>query len=232
MKRIKLFTAFTIVSAVLTLAGCRAGGDNTGRAYMPDMAYSRAVESYSLLDSTKFTTDHNRLGQEIYYNSKPVEGTIDTGTLQAFLAPLSDSVGGLYAVSNATKNPLPPLSHTDSLEAGRLFNIYCAVCHGDKAGNNGPVGGKVGGVKSIVAASPGYSDGRLFHVINYGQGNMGSYASQLSRKQRWMIIQYIRTLEPKPEGAEAATSTTTQQAAPVVMTPAKADSNGAKKAKN
>jgi mono/diheme cytochrome c family protein len=61
---------------------------------------------------------------------------------------------------------------------------------------------KIGGVKSIVTASPGYSDGRIFFVMTYGQANMGSYASQLSREQRWRIVQYIRTLEPKRAAAE------------------------------
>lgn len=214
MKRLTLFTVITGVAASLILTGCgAAGGNNPGKTYMPDMAYSRAVESYAPLDSANFTNDPAARGKEIFYNSKPVEGTLRIGDVAPFEAPLSDSAGGLYTVSNATKNPLPPLQGKDSAEAARLFNIYCAICHGDKGGNNGPVGAKVGGVKSIVAASPGYSDGRIYHVINYGQGNMGSYASQLSRKQRWMIIQYIRTLEPKPEaaaatsGAPAATAT-------------------------
>ncbi len=219
MKRIKLFTAITVISAAVSLAGCGAGGENPGRVYMPDMAYSRAVESYAPLDSTKFTNNPDRLGKEIFYNSKPVEGTMRMGEVEPFAAPLEDSVGQLYTVSNATKNPMPPLTTKDSLEAGRLFNIYCAVCHGDKAGSNGPVAPKVGGVKSIVAASPKYSDGRIFHVINYGQGNMGSYASQLSREQRWRIIQYIRTLEPKPESGVTAAA----------AAPAKADSMTAKK---
>jgi len=36
---------------------------------------------------------------------------------------------------------------------------------------------------------------------------MGSYASQLSRQQRWMIIHYIRTLQPKPAADSTATAT-------------------------
>ena len=48
--------------------------------------------------------------------------------------------------------------------------------------------------KAIIAASPGYGDGTMFHVMTYGKNNMGSYASQLSREQRWRIVQYIRTL--------------------------------------
>lgn len=219
MKQLKLFTAITVISAAMFLSSCGGSHDKPGRVYMPDMAYSRAVESYALLDSTKFTSDPNHLGKEIFYNSKPVEGTLRQGDVEAFAAPLSDSAGGLYTVSNAIKNPLPPLAGKDSVEAARLFNIYCAVCHGDKGGNNGPVAPKVGGVKSIVASSPTYSDGRIFHVINYGQGNMGSYSSQLSRKQRWMIIQYIRTLEPKPEPGTAATQAV--PAAPVTDSAAK-----------
>jgi hypothetical protein len=33
---------------------------------------------------------------------------------------------------------------------------------------------------------------------------MGSYAGQLSRLQRWQIIQYVRTLQPKAESAKGA----------------------------
>ena len=198
MKRFNFFTAAAITVTTIVLVSCN-GNDKPGRIYMPDMTYSRAVESYALLDSTKFTNDPSHLGKEIFYNSKPVEGTMGMDEVEPFAAPLSDSAGGLYTISNATKNPMPPLVGKDSLETARLFNIYCAICHGDKAGSNGPLAPKIGGVKSIVAAAPNYSDGRIFHIINYGQGNMGSYASQLSRKQRWMIIQYIRTLVPKLE---------------------------------
>ena len=51
MKRFKLFTAVAFVSAVVLLASCGRSKDDPGRVYMPDMAYSRAVESYALLDS-------------------------------------------------------------------------------------------------------------------------------------------------------------------------------------
>jgi mono/diheme cytochrome c family protein len=67
----------------------------------------------------------------------------------------------------------------------------------------------LGGVKSIIALSPTYSDGRIFHVMTYGQNNMGSYASQLSREQRWRIVQYIRTLEPKIKVTAPATAGST-----------------------
>ena len=44
----------------------------------------------------------------------------------------------------------------------------------------------------------------MFHSLQYGKNNMGSYAPQLSRQQRWQIIQYVRTLQPKAAPAKGA----------------------------
>jgi hypothetical protein len=195
MKKIAIISTLILTTAVVFIS-CDSKRQ-PGKVYMPDMAYSRAYESYALRDSTKFSMDLSDAGHKIFYNSQPVNGTIKRGELFPFTVP-NDS-NGLINLSSLVKNPLSVLSKPDSLEASRLFNINCAVCHGAKAEANGPVAAKIGGVKSIIAASPGFSDGRLFYVMTYGQNNMGSYASQLDRKQRWMIVQYIRTLEPKKE---------------------------------
>jgi mono/diheme cytochrome c family protein len=194
MKKIAIIS-FLLISAVAIISSCDSKRE-PGKIYMPDMAYSRAYETYALRDSLKFTMDPSEAGHKIFYNNMPVNGTMKRGELSAYTVP-NDS-NGLLNLSSLVKNPLAPLTKTDSLEAARLFNINCAVCHGAKAEANGPVAAKIGGVKSIIAGSPGYSDGRLFHVMTYGQNNMGSYASQLDRKQRWMIVQYIRSLQPKP----------------------------------
>jgi mono/diheme cytochrome c family protein len=201
MKRITFLTAIAIATIIVTVTSCDSKRE-PGKVYMPDMAYSRAYETYAVHDSAKFTTDISAAGHKIYYNSQPVSGTVKRGELFPYTVP-NDS-NGLLNLSSLVKNPLPPLSKADSAEAGRLFNINCAVCHGAKAEANGPVAAKIGGVKSIIAASPGYSDGRIFYVMQYGQGNMGSYASQLDKKQRWMIVQYIRKLEPKKEATATA----------------------------
>lgn len=214
MKKTVIISAL-IISAVTAVVSCKSKRD-PGTIYMPDMAYSRAYETYALRDSTVFTTDPADAGHKIFYNSLPVNGTMQRGEIAPYTVP-NDS-NGLLNLSALVKNPLPQPNTADSLEAGRLFNINCAICHGPKAEANGPVGAKVGGVKSIVASSPTFSDGRLFHVMTYGQNLMGSYASQLSRKQRWMIVHYIRSLEPK-------TAVTAAPAAVAV----KADSATAKK---
>jgi len=199
MKKIAII-ATLVLSMAAVFIGCK-DKRSPGSVYMPDMAYSRAYESYAKRDTTVFTMDPNDASHKIFYNSKPVAGTIRRGELFPFNVP-NDS-NGLLNLSSLVKNPLAPLTTTDSIEAGRLFNINCGVCHGAKGEANGPVAPKVGGVKSIITASPGFSDGRIFFVMEYGQNNMGSYASQLSREQRWRIVQYIRTLEPKAAAASA-----------------------------
>jgi hypothetical protein len=200
MKKIAIIASF-ILTTMVVFVSCDSKR-KPGKVYMPDMAYSRAYETYAPNDSAIFTTNMADANHKIYYNGQPVSGTMKRGELAPYTVP-NDS-NGLLNLSSQIKNPLPPLTHVDSMEAARLFNINCAICHGAKAGNNGPVSLKLGGVKNILASSPGYSDGRIYHVLTYGQNNMGSYASQLDRKQRWMIVQYIRSLEPK---VTAATTT-------------------------
>ena len=214
MKRINFLTAILISALAVALSSCDEK-QKPGKIYMPDMTYSRAIETYSLLNDTVFTTDPSKAGREIFYNSKPVDGTVAVGELFAYTLP-NDSAG--YKLSAEVKNPLPPLTGKESEEASRLFNINCAICHGAGGLANGPLAtsGKIGGVANLT--TPAYvamADGTMFHSINYGKNNMGSYASQLSRKQRWQLVQYIRTLQPKATAAETP--------APVAVS-AKADS--------
>ena len=214
MKRIAIISALMVITGIF-MVSC----DNKrqpGKIYMPDMAYSRAYKSYTARDSSVFTMNLAEAGARIFYNNLPPAGTIKRDEEFPFpVVPVTangvvDS-NALINLSSQVKNPLGALTSKDSAEASRLFNINCAICHGPKAENNGPLSSKVPGVKSIVASSSGYSDGRIFYVMTYGQNNMGSYASQLDRKQRWMIVQYIRTLEPKSAPAAVPDSTATKK---------------------
>jgi cytochrome c553 len=219
MKRTTFFTAITIATAVV-LVSCGGGNEKPGKIYMPDMAYSRAVETYALLDSTKFTNNPADIGKGIFYNSKPVVGTMKTDDVPPY--NIADDSAG-YVQSALVKNPMPPLTGKDSVETARLFNINCGICHGIDGKANGPlaVSGKVGGIVNLTLDQfVKMADGTMYHSIHYGKNNMGSYASQLSSKQRWQIVQYVRTLQPK------TAATATPAAAPSV-----ADSTVAMKTK-
>lgn len=195
-----------VFSALLALASC---DDNSkpGRIYMPDMAYSRAYETYMKRDTAFFTTDPaEKGGKMIYYNGAPAAGTIKRGEMFAYTLP-NDSNG--YRMSSAVKNPVDSMSGAEMAEAGRLYNINCGVCHGEKGTGNGPLAERIGAVANLTL--PNYvsmTDGTMFHSITYGKNNMGSYASQLNRKQRWQVISYVRTLQPKAAGPAAKADST------------------------
>ena len=35
----------------------------------------------------------------------------------------------------------------------------------------------------------------MYHTLTFGKGMMGSHASQLNPKDRWMVIQYVKYLQ-------------------------------------
>ncbi len=221
MKRITYITAILVAGVAISVASCDSKRE-PGKVYMPDMAYSRAYESYAAHDSALFTMDPNDKGAKIFYNSMPAAGTIKRGELFPF--PLAKDTNN-YKIAGTVKNPFDSLSKADLTEAGRLFNINCAICHGEKATGNGPLGtsGKIGAIANLTLDQyVNMPDGQMFYSITYGKNDMGSYASQLTRAQRWSIIKYVRTLQPKKEAAAATPATGT-------ASPAKTDSATAKK---
>lgn len=173
--------------ATVVMVSCK-DKRSPGRVYMPDMAYSRAYETYS------GNEDLQKKG--INYTSMPVPGTIARGDfLQIYNLP-NDSAG--YNASFSVKNPIPADS-IDMAEAERLYNVNCAICHGAKLDGNGPIYN--GGNGPYPAAPRNFllpelkamGDGTYFHAMTYGRGQMGSYASQMNTVERWMVVAYIRS---------------------------------------
>ena len=216
MKKISIITG--LISAVILLAGCRFNNRSEGHAYMPDMVYSRAYETYAALDSSKFTNDTAQAGGKIYYDRMPVAGTVAREEMPAF--PLAmDKAGDStnYVASKSVMNPLPTLSTADSVEAARLYLVNCGICHGTKLDGNGPLYNDGNGPfaakpKNLVSdpTTTSMPDGQMFYSVTYGKNAMGSYASQLSTKQRWMVIHYIKGMQAavsKPAQTQKADST-------------------------
>ena len=187
---------FILTSAFISCRNKR----EPGRVYMPDMAYSRAYEAYA----------PNNLKQEgINYINHPVDGTIRRGDLFAYTL-LNDSNG--YRMSTGVKSPLATLDTTQMLEAQRLYSINCAICHGANLDAQGPlaVSGKVGGIANLkLDQYIKQAEGQMYHVVTYGKGNMGSYAAQLDKKQRWMVVQYVKSEQTKGSAAAKDSSSTT-----------------------
>jgi mono/diheme cytochrome c family protein len=212
MKRILI--AAGVFSLALGFVSCGgAKGDDPGHAYMPDMYYSRAYETYGYNDVGGELDSLKRRG--ITYTGMPVPGTVARGEMASY--HLTNDSAGL-AAANSLKNPLDSMAATKGAmkEAERLYLVYCGICHGDKLDGNGPL--KAGGAyapQPAMFTAPNIkalSDGHYFHVVTYGIRTMGSYASQLTPEQRWWVIKYIRSKQGG-SGASTADSTGTKATA-------------------
>ena len=207
----KIVFAASAFSIGLALIGCGgASGNDPGRAYMPDMYYARAYEAYGYnMVEGEYDSLRNR---GIVYNGLPVPGTIARGEMLP--NHLTADTLGLKA-ADAVANPMATARNPQQLKEGeRLYLINCGICHGTALDGNGPLWKNGEGpypAKPQVlndAQAKGWTDGHYYHVITFGKGQMGSYASQLTPQQRWIVINYIRS---KQGGASADTTATEAQ---------------------
>jgi mono/diheme cytochrome c family protein len=180
MKTIYKITILLGLSALVT--SCH---DNSkpNYQYMPNMYEPVSYNTYSESDAFK----NGKEGQ------LPVEGTINRG-YEVYDYP--NTPEALVAVKAADlKSPIDTLSTEDMDKAKGLFEIYCAICHGNGGNGQGKLvtQGKFLGV-------PSYKDrvinqGSIFHVQTYGLNSMGSYANQLNPHERWLVAAYVMKLK-------------------------------------
>jgi mono/diheme cytochrome c family protein len=96
----------------------------------------------------------------------------------------------------ATEFPFPITQ--DIVEHGfQRYMIYCVVCHDPLGTGYGKI------VERGYTRPPSYHIqrlreapvGYLFRVITEGYGSMPSYAAQISPRDRWAIVAYLRALQ-------------------------------------
>lgn len=195
----KLSIIVLVVGLVAVVQSCSDIQRKPSRVYMPDMAYSRAYETYS---DTRYLTDAG-----INFNARPVQGTVKRGDT-AFYEIKADTTGG-YEASVNLKNPLGPLDSAQKVEAHRLYLVNCGICHGNELKGNGPLHTRSDGTDGPYSPAPAnfvdpavqggkyfaMPEGTMFYSMTYGKNMMGSYASQVSPEQRWMIVSYIKSMQ-------------------------------------
>jgi mono/diheme cytochrome c family protein len=185
----KSLKAGLVVTAAVALFSCGTRR-SPGRAYMPDMTYSVAYETYAPAQQRLAASAKAKNELTPFYSGLPVPGTIARGDMLPY--GLKNDTAGL-AKSATIKNPLD-LAKVDLKESERLFLINCAICHGTKLDGNGPLYSGGNGpfqAKPADLIASTMTEGNMFHVVTYGKGAMGSYASQLTPQQRWMVIDYV-----------------------------------------
>ena len=119
---------------------------------------------------------------------KPVEGTVARNFIPY-------EYKGLTAPVVPLSNPLIPTPEVLQLGKKR-FLTFCSPCHGNFADGDSRLNNQFPNPPSLHSEKVrGWQDGNIYHVITNGQNVMPSYASQLSRDERWAVIHYIRTLQ-------------------------------------
>lgn len=106
-------------------------------------------------------------------------------TLQDWVAP-----------SSAADKKNPILSGADSIARGQALYSNCVICHGPAGHGDGlaavALTPKPKDLSSAV--TQGQSDGALFWKITQGRAPMPPWEQALSEKDRWDLVNYVRTL--------------------------------------
>jgi mono/diheme cytochrome c family protein len=150
-----------------------------------------------------FPNMYESAGYETYSESKAFkngkEGQLPpAGTIKRGFVPYGypNTTAGYEAAKATSKSPLLP-EEMEVEKTKALFNVYCAICHGEKGDGQGNL------VKrEKFLGVPSYKDrviteGSIYHVQTFGLNSMGSYANQLSQKERWQIANYVMSLKSK-----------------------------------
>lgn len=185
----KPIASICCIAVVLTTA-CTSDPNSPGVEYMPDMYRSHAVEAY-------IDYDHIEKSSVL----KPVAGTIpfvaDSALRYNVMPYIYPNTPAGYEASAGLVSPIATTAK--SMEEGKvLYNKFCMHCHGEKGMGDGA---------TVTAAGypqpPAYNgqlktlpEGKMFHSITFGKNTaMGAHASQLSKLDRWKIIQYVKVLQ-------------------------------------
>jgi mono/diheme cytochrome c family protein len=131
-----------------------------------------------------------------YGMRNPVKGTVARGFM-----PYE------FKMQNEPAVPLsnPFLPTKENLVLGeKKYNTFCSPCHGNLGDGDSRLRGQFPQPPSLHSTkSREWQDGNLYHVIVNGQNVMPSYASQMTREERWAVVNYIRVLQRAKNASEA-----------------------------
>lgn len=151
---------------------------------MPDMVISAAYKSES--PNPYFLNGRTQ--------QNPAPGSIARGFKPLnFGASVEESVRAGEELSN----PFASQNETDLDRGGKMYQVYCQVCHGAGGEGNGPVTrrGYPPPPSLLLDNARNMKDGQIFHIITNGYKNMPSYGAQIARQDRWLTVSYIRKLQ-------------------------------------
>lgn len=180
-----LYKIVVIVGLTFLTTSCQDKG-KPNYQFFPNMYESVAYETYS--ESDAFQSKNGLEGKE---GQLPAVGSIKRGFVPY---EIPNTTEGYTLAKETLKSPLDSISK--SPEKGKeLFNIYCAICHGEKGNGKGKLV-----EREKFLGVPSYKDreiteGSIYHVVTYGLNSMGSHANQLTQEERWQVTDYVLKLK-------------------------------------
>ena len=170
-RRLNAAGSLVVGLCLLGIAGCRQDMHNQPK--------------YKPLRASEFFRDRS--------SARPlVEGTVARGALQEDEAFFTGKAGG------APVAEMPFAVDDRVLARGQeRYSIYCTPCHDATGGGRGMV------VQRGYRPPPPFSEPRLrsaapghfYDVMTNGFGAMPDYRAQISPRDRWTIVAYIRALQ-------------------------------------
>jgi mono/diheme cytochrome c family protein len=189
------------VLASLMLSGCVTNPDSSGLEFMPDMYRSAAVEAYVDYGMEPFMVGEDVAAAQRLVASarKPVAGSIAfAGDDMVYALPYAyaNTPEGYEAAGAALTSPLAT-TEANILKGQEIYERMCSQCHGIEGSGDGAlsVNGHIQGIPSYSEKLKDLPEGKMFHTLTHGKGLMGSHASQVSIKERWLVIEYIKVLQ-------------------------------------
>ncbi len=94
------------------------------------------------------------------------------------------------------KNPLS--GNIEATKAGKkLYKQNCAICHGNKGIGDGLAGMSLKPKPANLATTAfnKQTDGAIFWKLTEGKSPMPSYKTTFTEKQRWQMVNYLRSIK-------------------------------------
>ncbi len=209
LNRTNTVLSIVLLTIALLAATTHVNYTRTNFEVLPDMKYTPAWLAYR----------QNSVFANRRTLQAPVAGTIARGQLPLhFEATKEDALRAGEELRNPFHRAgLEPTQLSDSIQnGGEVYRVFCISCHGPSGGGDGPVAKR--GFPPPPSLTTGKSlqmkDGQLFHILSYGQGSMSDFAAQLSRDQRWDVINYIRSFQPSAAPADPPAPSTEEEENP------------------
>lgn len=130
------------------------------------------------------------------------------------LAGAADEEWVAPARANRQKNPIAATA--ESVAQGKIvFAANCLSCHGAEGKGDGPA------AKDLLKKPGNLSDpklwkqldGALFWKVTEGKAPMPTFEKLVTEENRWNVVNFVRTLAPKPSGEEKKADEEKKQAA-------------------